>query len=251
MKRKLRLIVVSMVLLMAPIFLSAEIPINVDAEVSGVSKYIWRGMEVNEDFVIQPSITASVGPVSFNVWGNMDTTDYGEEAGYGDESGEFTEIDLTFDYSYSYKIVTLNLGIINYTFPNSVGESTYEGYLSIGLNTFLSPTLSLYYDFDEINGFYGNFGISHSFNFSKIVSLDLSTSIGYGDSDFNKGYFGENSSGFVDFNLGTSLNIKVNKYITITPFINYSSIIDDDLRAKDAYEDNDNLYGGLTISASF
>ena len=251
MRCKLRLIVLSIILLMLPIFLKAEIPVKVDTEITGVSKYIWRGMEVNKDFVIQPSVTTSVGSISFNVWGNMDTTDYGEKAGYGNKSWEFTEIDLTLDYSYSYKIMTFDLGIINYTFPDSVGESTYESYLTIGLNTILSPMLSLYYDFDEINGFYGNFGISHSFNFSKIVSLDLSISMGYGDSNFNKGYFGEKSSGFVDFNFETSLNFKINKYITITPFVNYSSIVNDDLRDANNYEDNDNLYGGLTIRASF
>jgi hypothetical protein len=251
MRRSLKVMLVALILCMVPIFLRAEIPVGVDAEVSGVSKYIWRGMEVNEDFVIQPSITASVGPVSFNVWGNMDTTDYGKEAGYGDKAGEFTEIDLTLDYTFSYKIASFDVGVINYTFPNSVGESTYEGYLSVGLDTILSPTLSLYYDFDEINGFYGNFAISHSFKLSDIVSLDLSSSIGYGSSNFNDGYFGDDSAGFVDFNIGASLPFTVGKYVTISPYMNFSSIVDDDLRDAKAYDDNDNLIVGLTISASF
>ena len=251
MRKSLKVIVVALVLCMVPIFLRAEIPVGVDAEVSGVSKYIWRGMDVNDDFVIQPSITASVGGFSFNVWGNMDTTNYGKEAGYGDKAGEFTEIDLTLDYAFSYKIASFDVGIINYTFPNSVGESTYEGYLSVGLDTFLSPTVSLYYDFDEVNGFYGNFGISHSFKISDVASLDLSSSIGYGSSNFNEGYFGDDSAGFVDFNMGASVGFKVGKYVTISPFLSYSSIVDDDLRDATAYKDNDNFYGGITISASF
>ncbi len=251
MKKNFRILVLAIALLTVPFLLRAEISVGVDAELAGVTKYIWRGMEVNKDFVLQPSVTAKVGSFSFNTWGNMDTTDYGKEAGYGDQSGRFTEIDLTLSYSYSYELLNFTGGIINYSFPNTGLSSTYEAFVALGLGTILSPTLSLYYDIDNIHGLYGNFGVSHSFEISKEVALNLSSSIGYGSSDFNEGYFGNSNGGLVDFNLGANVTFALNKHFKIKPFITFSSIVDSGLRDEKAYESNDNLYGGVAISASF
>ena len=88
--------------------LMAEEPkVEVDAEALVVSKYVWRGLEVNEDPVLQPALTVTYGGFSFNIWGNMDLTDFGEdECVYTSDcesrAGQFTEIDLTLDYSRSF-----------------------------------------------------------------------------------------------------------------------------------------------------
>ncbi len=251
MGEKLRMAVLIVFFMSLPLILEAKVKVAIDTDISAASKYIWRGMDINNEFVLQPSFTAAVASFSFNVWGNMDTTNYGKKAGYGDQAGEFTEIDLTVNYNYSYDIFNLDGGIINYTFPDNVGESTYELYISTSLDTIFSPTVAVYYDFDEINGFYCNIGASHSFKILPEQQIDVVASIGYGSSNFNKGYFKEDSSGFVDFNIGASISYSINKHVTLKPFVTYSSIVDKDLRKTKTYKHNDNFYGGLSISASF
>ena len=39
-----------------------------------VSKYIWRGQRLTNDWSMQPSMTFGASGFSFNVWGNMDMT---------------------------------------------------------------------------------------------------------------------------------------------------------------------------------
>ncbi len=250
-KINFKIFILTIIFILIPLILTAEVFVKVNGNITGVNKYIWRGMEINKDFVIQTSLTTSVNNISFNIWGNMDTTDYGEKVGYGNQKGEFTEIDLTLSYSHNFELFSLESGIINYTFPNNVSDSTYEIYLSTTLNTILSPTLNLYYDIDEINGFYSNFEVDYPININKKISFNISSSIGYGDSKFNRGYFGKNLSGFVDFNFNTSIYIKLNNYFSITPFLNFSSIINNKLRNTNTYADNDNLYGGIEISFNF
>ncbi|MCK4377791.1 MAG: MipA/OmpV family protein, partial [Deltaproteobacteria bacterium] len=110
-------------------------------------------------------------------------------------------------------------------------------------------------DFDEVGGFYANLGIGHSFAMGEQISLDLSASVGYADSDYNKFYFGVDDSGLVDFNIGASLPIAVWKNITITPVLNYTALVDDDLRdAVDegsCCDNKDNIYGGISFAVSF
>ncbi|MCK4379240.1 MAG: hypothetical protein KAW01_07850, partial [Deltaproteobacteria bacterium] len=117
--------------------------VSLDAEALIISKYVWRGLEVNEDFVLQPSITTAYGGFSFNVWGNMDLTNFGEDecvytADCDDRSGQFTEVDLTIDYTYSWEKFSLSAGVINYLFPNWDGsEDTFELYLSGSVDVLL------------------------------------------------------------------------------------------------------------------
>jgi len=235
--------------------------VTLDAEVLVVSKYIWRGLEVNEDFILQPSITTRVGGFSFNAWGNMDLTNFGEDecvytADCKDRSGQFTEVDLTIDYTYSWDKFSLSSGIINYLFPNwDESEDTYEFYLSSSVDVLLQPTLTIYRDFDEVGGFYANLSIAHSFALGEKLSLDLSTSIGYADSDYNKFYFGVDDSSLVDFNIGASVPISVWENVTVTPVLNYTSLVDNDLRdaveAGSCCDNEDNIYGGISIAVSF
>ena len=241
--------------------IAEDVNVSVDAEALVVSKYIWRGLEVNEELVLQPSLTVAYGGFSFNVWGNMDLTDFGkDECVYTSDcenrAGQFTEIDLTIDYSYSFDKFTIGAGIIAYEFPNwEDSEDTHELYLALAYDCLLQPALTIYYDFDEVEGFYANFSVGHSFSISDKLALDLSSNIGYGDSDYNLAYFGIDDSALVDFNCSIAMPFQVTEKISVTPVISFTSLLDSDLR--DSVESNEccdnetNLYGGIAVSFSF
>jgi len=235
--------------------------VSVDAEVTLISQYIWRGMVLNEDLSLQPTMTVAKSGFSFNVWGQMDLTNFGEdECHYTDDcdsrAWQFTEIDFVLDYSHSFDKLTAGIGVIFYEFPNwDHADDTHEVYLSLAYDCLLQPALTVYYDFDEVDAFYVNMAVSHSIAVNDKFSIDLSSSLGFGDSDFNEFNFGEDSNALVDFNFGIAAPCKVTGDITITPTLMFSSIVDSDNRDsvddRDCCDKTDNIYGGITLSYSF
>ena len=255
-------ILVMFTVVMVQVPARAEEPkLSADAEVLLISQYNWRGMVLNEDLSLQTSVTLAYGGFSFNVWGQMDLTDFGEDTcHYTDDcdsrAWQFTEIDFVLDYSHSFGKFTVGTGIIFYEFPNwDHSEDTHEVYLATSYDCLLQPALTIYYDFDEVEAFYLNLAVGHSFPINEKLSIDLSSSIGWGDSDFSEYNFGEDSSALIDFNFGVVTPYKVTDKITLTPTLMFSSIIDSDNRdsVDDRHycDETDNFYGGLAVSFSF
>ena len=219
------------------------------------SEYVWRGILLTDGWVWQPSATLSMdaGPGTFSIgaWGNLDMEDV------NDNEGEFNEVDYYASYGYSFgedDFVSIEHGLILYDFPNTDFDSTWEVYTSVGLGLPLSPTLSVYYDFDEAEGFYTTFDVSHSLPFTEDdadvgVSLDLSALVSYSDSDFNEFYHGVDDSGFHDVTLGLSLPVTFGNF-SISPAINYSKLIDSDIEDS-AGSDDENVWVGVGIGFEF
>jgi len=69
-------------------------------------------------------------------------------------------------------------------------DDTQEIFLPLGLDTFLSPSLTVYKDIDNAPSWYFFLGISHAFEITEKVSLELSGSISYLLSDDNFIYGG-------------------------------------------------------------
>lgn len=221
---------------------------SVSADFTVASKYVWRGLVLTDDPVLQPSLTLDYKSLNLNVWGNTDLTDA------NGTPGEINELDYTLSYAFAVKNVNLTLGVIQYTFPHTGYEPTTEIYGTAGLDMLLSPTVNIYYDVDEVGGVYGTVGISHSFPLGEVYkgispSLDLSGSVGYGSSNYNEGYFGVDSSGFVDLLLTAGLAIPIDEHLSVGPYVSFSQVIDSKLR--DAVEDDNATFFGVTLSYAF
>ena len=221
---------------------------SVSADITVASKYVWRGLVLTDDPVLQPSLTVDYKSLNLNVWGNTDLTDV------NGTPGETNELDYTLSYSFAVNKVNLTLGVIQYTFPHTDFEPTTEIYGSAGLDMLLSPTVSIYYDVDQVNGLYGTLGISHSFSLGEVYkgitpSLDLSGSIGYGSSNYNEGYFGVDSSGLVDLLLTATLSVPIDDHLFVGPFVSFSQVLDSDL--KDAVDKDNATFFGATLSLAF
>ena len=220
-----------------------------EANVTWSSKYIWRGINVVDRSVLQPSLTARRGGLSANAWGNLDLTNQ------NGHSGDFTEIDLSLDYTWQSEWIELSLGTIYYTFPHSsAGLSTTEVYGAMSWKGPLSPTLTTYLDVDEAGGHYWNLSVEHTFeNCMRMgkapTSLVLGAAVGYGSRDHNAFYYGADTGGFTDGRLSASLPIQLNQSWSVAPFVRYSWLMDGELR--DSLRNDDNLWAGLSISHSF
>jgi len=222
---------------------------SVELDLTYNSKYVWRGLNLTDDPVFQPSVTFAWKGLSLNVWGSMDLTNV------NGNNNEFNELDYTLDYSGEWEMLSYSVGAIRYHFPNTAFPGTTEVYGAVGLGVPLSPTLTVYADVDEADGYYGTFSVGHTFeNVVQIsemvgVSIDLSASVAYADSDYNNFYFGVDDSGFVDALFAIGVPIAIGDHVTVTPSVNYSNVLDSDLANAAGRESN--WWSGVSVAFSF
>jgi len=212
------------------------------------SKYVWRGINLVDDFVFQPALDLSAHGFGVNVWGNLDLTDVN-----GDQ-WRFSEWDLTAVYSFSLEPVEFVVGAAAYFFPTTTGD-TIELFLRVGVDTILSPALILYQDVDEVDGTYLALSIGHTFEDpfrageEAGLSPEITATIGYGSSKHNEAYYGDRDSGFTDLTLDLMLPYRLSKVTTVAASLHYSSLLTSGIR--DRFDDADNFWFGLSASFSF
>lgn len=219
------------------------------------SKYVSRGLNTVDDVVFQPSISVGYENFSTTLWGNMELTDE-NQADYGrDPSGEFTEINWTLDWASTWgENWNIGAGFIHYLFPNTGGNPTSELYATAGYNVFLNPTVTLYWDVDELRGVYMNVGVSHSFedvwSFGNTsVTADLYADIGWSSKNYAMNAYGATKARLTDFNIGAKFPFALNEYWTITPHLCYSALIASEI--KDNVAKDNNFWAGVSATYSF
>ena len=203
--------------------------------------YWFRGTPIHERGVYQGYLTASAntadgGTLSGGTWVNMDgSNDPGDAINPRGNGGKFTEIDLWVGYSRSIGPVSTSVGISNYNFPNGVGGSTTEAYLALSTQALgFSQSASFYYDFDEIEGWYGNLAASRSLTLAEDLSLSLGLSLGLIEADQAAVYFGASESGISDLNASATLTYALDEYSSIFVSVTGVRPLDSDL--EDALE---------------
>ncbi|MFH1479500.1 MAG: TorF family putative porin [Candidatus Omnitrophota bacterium] len=216
--------------------------ISVFSDIGFFSKYIWRGIKLDGDPVVQPGVYVSGYDFETSIWGSADID--------SDDSLTSSE-EVDYSISYSYPIpgtpVSLSGGFTYYDFPAADGASR-EWFIGTSLDTLLSPSITFYHDFGEEDsgggsGDYVYLSLSHSEPVGDSpVTLDLSGGVGY-----NKELFIKGEGGHV--NLGAGLTIKLTDICSISPVINYDMPFGDLKDADDGNYDNE-FYGGVTVAFS-
>ena len=85
-------------MLLFPTKTYAQNKFSVSGKADFVSEYIWRGMDQNSGFSVQPSLTLSYGGLSLNAWGSRSLTNEAKE----------------FDINLSYAINNFSIIISDY-----------------------------------------------------------------------------------------------------------------------------------------
>ncbi len=258
MQKKMALVLVLAVLFICSVSVSAEaekekLGFGISADYFG--KYIWRGQNLNDDSVFQPSISANYAGLTAAIWGSFDLTNY------NGNSGDFSELDYSLDYSGSLPGVDgvgYSIGAIYYDFPGSAIKDTTELYWALAFDLPLSPSITVYHDVDEAEGSYVLLGFGHSID--KItelspdcaVGMELGASLGWGSGSYNKYYWGTDQSKMQDLALALSFPMVIGQGWTLTPSLNYITLLSDKLRATDAYDTaSDYFFAGVSLSKSF
>lgn len=235
--------------------------LTADLNISMYSQYIWRGLELSRDSVVFfPTITVGYKGFAVNLWADLDTN-----FGTGDQERTFKlqETDVTVSYSNSIKPLKLNytLGWILYDYQPVAGNAdgtisdtkNQEIFLTLGLDTILKPTFSVYNEIEVGQAWYFSLGLSHSFAVYKDWSLDVGGWVSYlhdkSSADF---------SNFHDGNISAGLKIPLSSNIYIKPNIQYSFPLSGDAaqRIRDNSEGlfhhrQDNfVYGGIIFDVA-
>ena len=214
------------------------------------SAYVWRGLTLNDGFVLQPSMDVSHNGFAFNVWGNYDLNDYDP---LGIESGNFSEIDLTGSYAFTMGKVNASVGIIHYLFPEAGADSsTTEVFAGLGydLGAGFAISTKLYYDFDQVDDFYLTAGLGYTYNINDKTTLGLSGLISYAGEDFAGFYGNGTDSGFFNYMLTASIKYMVTEAFGIGANINYTDSMDNDVLNDDTNVDT-TVFGGINLSYTF
>jgi hypothetical protein len=232
---------------------SAAERIEINTSLDFCSDYVWRGLVINDEPVFQPSFTATqtigrLGSFSFNIWGNLDFTDY-----YG-TNNKFSEIDLTASYTLPSGPLGLEVGFIHYSFPSTDARATTEVYILAGFAPADIPLaffIGAFYDFDEIDGFYLSGKITSLIPLTPQLSLELALSAGYANSGYNQGYFNVSESSLVDSLASAALIYKVSDLFSLSAYGQYMSLLDSTLKETAPINNRDKLTGCLSLKFDF
>ncbi len=217
-------------------------------------KYIWRGQNLSDDPVFQPGFSMTMGGFTGAIWGNLETTSINKEG------GEFTEFDWSLDYSGDVPLVDgvgYSIGVINYKFPSL--EDTTEVYLGFGLDLPLSPSVTVYWDVDDIKGTYASAGLGHSIeNIAELgpdmpVGMDIGLSLGWGSASYNRAYWGPpvRSAKLNDLALSVSFPVEIRGW-SVAPSLNYVTLVNGKVRDSDAFRpESDYFFAGISVSKGF
>jgi hypothetical protein len=242
--------------LMSAETVKAQEEVTVGATADFFGKYVWRGQNLVDDWVLQPGAAVGYKGLTASAWGNLDLT------GENGNRGEFSEVDLTLDYSWQcskFDVLSYSVGLIYYDFPvPHAGDDTTELYWGLSLDVPASPSLTVYHDIDEAEGAYVSLGVGHSFAEAfelgpgVPVSLDLGATLGWGSASYNKFYWGPDKSKLNDLVLSLALPFEIGG-LTIMPSVNYVTLVSDEIRRTDAYgSDSDDLwYAGVGFAKEF
>ena len=222
----------------------AEGDVSYEVTADFFSKYVWRGQNVTDDWVLQPGVSATYNGFTGGVWGNLDLTN--EE----DQSGEFIEYDLYLEYGGQITdLVGYSVGGIFYNFPS--GDDTLEFYAGVSVDTIASPSLTVYWDVEEADGLYATVGVEHSIdNFPDLpFGIDLAANIGWGDSGYNAYYWDVDDNELNALTLSAAFPFQAGP-VTVTPSVHYVNILGSEV-SDEANSDDNLIYAGVGAAYSF
>lgn len=218
------------------------IDIESSATLDFYDKYVWRGVYLDKDPVVQPGISFSSYGLTVGYWGSL-------PMGTTSDALNSSESDYYLSYSYTLKPATLTVGHTWYAFPGSNTESK-EFYFTVAADTFLSPSVSFFHDYDEGKKSYGNgnywaFSIAHNLPLldEPNISLDLAATFGYVDEQWLAGQ-GTHLTPTV------GINIPLTASLTIVPTLGYNVPMGD-LSDSSIGNQRSKVFGGIKSSFVF
>jgi hypothetical protein len=199
------------------------------------SRYVWRGLNVTDGPVVQPSLAVSSGAWSLGFWGNVERED------------SCTEFDATVAFSESLGDWGWSAGLAWYEYPNTGYQGTGELFLSLVREGEWAPFVELYGDVGVVRGGYLRFGIERSLFSGDCDDLCVGVSAGVGSRSHNDYYFANDKAGPVDAGVLLCYTRSLRERSEFSLFTGFSSLLDRSLAAGNGKRSNFVLGAGMTV----
>ncbi len=225
---------------------TAAVAVEGDAYVGVFDKYLWRGFDLSGGQpVAQGGTDLSIGGFTLSYWSNMQLSGDSDKTVSG---GEMNETDLILDYSFvASEQISLSVGNVLYALEGD-DEDTNEAYLTLALNTLLSPSLTLYWDWDksEADGLFYVLALGHDIQISEPLALSLSASAGYNQENYS---VDESYTDWHNAEFGVGLDYALGEQLSLATSLIYSAPLSD--AAEDSAGIDDEMSAGLSMTFSF
>jgi uncharacterized protein (TIGR02001 family) len=243
MNKKTQLLLLLLTVLLFPqIMPAADEENGTTFEASGAvfSHYMWRGLQLSEGGVFQPSLTVGHKGFSANLWAN-----------YQFDPKRWTEVDFTGVYAGEAGKINYEVGFIHYGVKE--GLDSDEIYGGIGHSDIMAPTLKVYADVNAGKGAYLQAGLEPSIPLGKDYALNFKAYVGY---VLKNSYMGLNDGGrefsnFYNADFQASLTIPLKKGFSLEPMIGISTGLSRNsrqaIRNDSVAPKADTVYGGATL----
>jgi hypothetical protein len=224
---------------------AAEVTLNADL----LSAYVWRGITFNDGLVLQPSLdvgSLKLGGVSLalNVWGSFNVEGWDGRT----QKGQFSEVDLNltvelpagFSAGYTEYIFAVG-GSVEFQPPPE--PSTRELMLSWSRDLAVTPSVSLYYDVEQIKDLFVLLSLAKEMPVAKKLALGLEAQAGWAGDRFARYYEGAHG-GLYHYGLIAKLSFSPSDERRLSATVGYVSGFDASvLPRQDA-----RFFGGVSLS---
>jgi hypothetical protein len=217
-----------------------------ELQVPLLSQYVFRGVVLNDEAVLQPEFFlyrewedgSWLGAGAFF---NLELTDYSGRA------GEITEVDWIAEGAIPAAGGSAVLGVAAYTSPDNDFDTTTEAYLAWEYEgELLTSRAELTYDFMEGDGFYARLSASREIELRDDLICGLECGLGAMDQDYAALNVGVAASGLADLGARARLAWICSESSELSLTIFSSFLMDGDYR--DAVDDPDPLWFALAWS---
>lgn len=235
-----KMVTAGIVALMAAVFAASPAVAfegSADAYIGVYNDYVFRGINFTSinadgeesDFVVQGGMNVSFGNFTVSTWFNAS------------EDLDVDEIDFVLDYSFDVNdMVSMSVGNVFYNVDGV--DDTNEIYLGVSLATILEPSLTVYYDYDELAGFMVvDAAVGHSYELSDAASVSVGALLRYADD-------GDDYSCLHNYELSAGVDFALTEGITLSGSALFSDAASDD--AEDAGLEDEAVIG-ISVSAAF
>lgn len=219
---------IAMLALCAGLTTTAQAKIEVEGDVYvGIwDKYLWRGFDLSDG---RPTIQGGIDLSLASGWTLSTWHNFQLSSGPNFESGELNETDIILTYAFDVgEMLSMTVGDIWYSLDNEqfgVTEDTNELFVTATVNTLLSPTLKISWDWDaaEEDGLFYSADISHTFDLGQWVpntALNLGALVSYNQhADGTVADY----AGWHNYELSVSVDYPLTDQLTISPIGWFSS----------------------------
>lgn len=199
--------------------------IETELTVDLATKYVWRGVNLVNDVVLQPAVTFGLGRFSAGAWVNVETTNWNLPNYDIAPRGRVTEIDLSAEYTWRYRAAAFKVGLVDYQYPGTGLERYSETFLGVSFEDLpLAPEVTVYRGNRHFTGTALLVGLSHeALVFMRPVTLGME--VGYGDAKNNAFLYGSHTAGLTHLNLSASTALDLGKGWTLSPSVHFGTLL--------------------------